>query len=152
YNPWVSLYWMVTGKTVGGLAMYDDDNLLDREEALRLYTEGSSWFSGENGEKGQIAKGKLADLAVLSKDYFTVPDEEIKSIEALLTMVNGKVVYAVDEFASHAPPQISIEPDWAPVKAYGGYGAPLDSHRTNKGQEIHPDVKMPCYHQGYSTK
>src|SRR5271169_3101789 len=78
YNPFVSLYWLVTGRTVGGLAMYDADNRLDRMEALRLWTVGSSWFSTEQGSKGAIAPGQFADLAILSADYLSVPEEEIK--------------------------------------------------------------------------
>ena len=78
YNPWVSLYWLVTGKTVGGLALYPETNRLERMEALRLYTVGSSWFSSDEGKKGSIVLGQLADLAVLSADYFAVPEEEIK--------------------------------------------------------------------------
>src|ERR1700677_912144 len=76
YNPFVSLYWLVTGKTVGGLSMYDDSNRLDRMEALRLWTVGSSWFSTEDNRKGAIVPGQFADLAVLSADYFSVPNEE----------------------------------------------------------------------------
>src|SRR3984957_10910545 len=87
YNPWVSLYWLATGKTVGGISMYPEKNVLSREEALRLYTQGSSWFSGESGKKGAIAPGQLADLAVLTDDYFAVPDEKIKGIESVLTIV-----------------------------------------------------------------
>jgi predicted amidohydrolase YtcJ len=64
YNPWVSLYWLVTGRTVGGAQLYPEANRLDRTAALRLYTIGSSWFSGEEGKKGMIAPGQLADLAV----------------------------------------------------------------------------------------
>src|SRR5271167_1968999 len=66
YNPWVSLYWMVTGKTVGGVPMYTKQNLLSRQEALALYTKGSSWFSNESGKKGAIAVGQLADLIALT--------------------------------------------------------------------------------------
>jgi predicted amidohydrolase YtcJ len=73
YNPWLSLYWLVTGKTVGGTALYPERNRLDRMEALRLYTVGSSWFSSEDGQKGAIVPGQLADLAVLAADYFSVP-------------------------------------------------------------------------------
>ena len=102
YNPWVSLYWMVTGKTLGGVAMYPDKNVLTREEALRLYTQGSSWFSGENGSKGAIAEGRLADMVALSDDYFAVSEEQIKGIESVLTIVGGKVVYARDEFSEHS--------------------------------------------------
>jgi hypothetical protein len=63
---------------------------------------------------------------VLTDDYFSVPDEEIKGIESVLTVVGGKVVHATDEFASHAPPAIPVLPEWSPVKVFGGYGAPLD--------------------------
>jgi len=129
YNPWVSLYWMVTGRTVGGLAMYPDKNRLDREEALRRYTEGSSWFSGESGKKGALAAGELADLVVLTADYFSVPEEEIKGIESVLTVVGGEIVYGTDEFSPHAPSPIPVLPEWSPVKVFGGYGAPLDVKR-----------------------
>jgi len=67
---------------------------LSREEALRLWTEGSSWFSSDTSAKGAIQIGQLADLAVLSADYFTIPQEEIKSLESVLTVVGGNVVYA----------------------------------------------------------
>ena len=80
YNPWVSLYWLVTGNTVGGVSMYPENNRLSREEALRLFTQGSSWFSGESGKKGAIAPGQLADLAALTDDYFAIPEDRIKSI------------------------------------------------------------------------
>src|SRR5205085_451484 len=77
YNPWMSLYWLVAGKTVGGTALYTDGNRLDRLEALRRYTIGSAWFSGDEDKKGAIREGQLADLAVLSADYFSVPEEGI---------------------------------------------------------------------------
>src|SRR5213078_2480989 len=111
HNPWVSLYWMVAGKTVGGTPLYPEGNRLDRLEALRRYTVGSAWFSGEEDHKGALAPGLLADLAVLSADYFSVPEEEIKGIESVLTMVGGKVVYGAGEFASLAPPPLPVLPD-----------------------------------------
>jgi hypothetical protein len=126
YNPWVSLYWLATGKTVGGMPMYPDKNLLTREEALRLYTQGSSWFSSESGKKGAIASGQLADLVVLTEDYFSVPEEKIKGIESVLTIVDGKIVHATEEFKPLAPALPPVLPEWSPVKAFGGYGAPLD--------------------------
>src|SRR6201995_1600678 len=98
YNPWVSLYWLVTGKTVGGIPMYSEKDCLTREEALTLYTQGSSWFSSEQGKKGALKAGQLADFAVLTNDYYSVPDEEIKYIESVLTVVGGKIVYATEEF------------------------------------------------------
>lgn len=125
YNPFVSLYWLVTGKTVGGLAMYSDRNRQDRMEALRLWTVGSSWFSGDDGKKGAIVPGQLADLAVLSADYFSVPDEGIKHLESVLTVVGGKPVYAAEEFSKLAPPLPPVLPEWSPVAIYGGYAKPL---------------------------
>ena len=121
YNPYLSLYWLVTGKTIGGLGLYREHNRLDRAEALKLYTMGSSWFSTEDGKKGAIAPGQLADLAVLSADYFSVPQEEIKHLESVLTIVGGKVVYATEEFSKLAPPSLPVSPSWSPVNAYGGY-------------------------------
>ena len=126
YNPWVSLYWMVTGKTVGGVSMYPESNCLSREEALRLYTQGSSWFSSESGKKGAVAPGQVADVVALTDDYFAVPEEEIKSLESVLTVVGGKIVHATDEFAMHAPPPIPVLPEWSPVNYFGGYGAPQE--------------------------
>jgi hypothetical protein len=110
YNPYLSLYWLITGKTVGGLSLYSQENRLDREEALKLYTIGSSWFSTEDGKKGALAPGQLADLAVLSADYFSIPEEEIKRLESVLTIVGGKVVYATEEFSKLAPPTLPVSP------------------------------------------
>src|SRR5437016_10481017 len=121
YNPYLSLYWLTTGKTIGGLGLYPEENRLDRAEALRLYTMGSSWFSTEDGKKGALAPGQLADLAVLSADYFSIPEEEIKQLESVLTIVGGKVVYATEEFSKLAPPALPVSPSWSPVKEFGGY-------------------------------
>src|SRR6201998_2611670 len=121
YTPYLSLYWLVTGKTVGGRSLYPQENRLDREEALKLYTMGSSWFSTEDGKKGAIAPGQLADLAILSGDYFSIPEEEIKHLESVLTIVGGKIVYATEEFSKLAPPALPVSPSWSPVKEYGGY-------------------------------
>jgi predicted amidohydrolase YtcJ len=121
YNPWVSLYWMVAGQTVGGTQLYPEANRLDRAEALRRYTLGSAWFTGDEDKKGSIEVGKLADLAVLSADYFAVLVEAIKGIESVLTLVGGRVVHAVGEFEPLAPPALPVSPDWSPVGVYGGY-------------------------------
>ena len=121
YNPYLSLSWLITGRTIGGLSLYPEENRLDREEALKLYTMGSSWFSTEDGNKGALATGQLADLTVLSGDYFSIPEDEIKHLESVLTMVGGKIVYASEEFSKLAPPPLPVSPDWSPVKSYGGY-------------------------------
>ncbi|SRR6266581_1483381 len=121
YNPWVSLYWLTTGQTVGGYRIYDNGNILDRETALRLWTEGSSWFSNDAGRKGAIRVGQFADLAVLSRDYFNVADEDIKELSAVLTVVGGRIVHGDDSFRALAPPLPKASPGWSPVNAYGGY-------------------------------
>ena len=121
YNPWLCIYWLVTGKTAGGTELYGPDNQLSREEALSVYTVGSAWFSHEEKVKGRIAEGQYADLAVLSVDYLTVPEEDIKKIESVLTVVDGKIVYGAEEFASLMPSLPTIKPDWSPVKYFGSY-------------------------------
>jgi predicted amidohydrolase YtcJ len=140
YNPYLSLYWLVTGKTVGGLRLYPEANRLDRGEALRLYTLGSSWFSTENGKKGALAPGQLADLTVLSADYFSVPEEEIKQLESVLTIVGGKIVYATAEFSRLAPPDLPVSPSWSPVGTYGGYAKrsnePVDASHSSSCSHI----------------
>ena len=121
YNPWTALYWLVSGRTVGGLRLYESADRLSRDTALELWTSGSAWFSSEQGKKGRIAEGMLADLAVLSADFFSVPEEAIKSIESVLTVVGGKVVYAQAEFAALGPPPIPVLPDWSPVNTVSGH-------------------------------
>jgi predicted amidohydrolase YtcJ len=99
YNPFVSLQWMLDGKTVTGVPTRAADETPSRIEALRLYTEGSAWFAHDDGRRGSLAVGKLADLAVLTEHYLTVPVEKIGGIRSLLTMVGGRVVYAAEPFA-----------------------------------------------------
>ena len=124
YNPWVSLAWLVTGRTVGGLRLYPQRNCLDRETALRMWTENVTWFSNEEGRKGRIEVGQLADLIVPDRDFFACDEDEIADTVSLLTVVGGKVVYGAAEFArfdTSAPPPAM--PDWSPVRAFGGYSA-----------------------------
>jgi predicted amidohydrolase YtcJ len=122
YNPWVSLAWMTTGKTVAGLQLTPQRNLLDREAALRMWTENVTWFSNEVGKKGQIMVGQFADLTVPDRDYFACPESDIADTSALMTVVGGKVVYAAGPFVAHdegsVPPAM---PDWSPVRTFGGY-------------------------------
>ena len=121
YNPWVCLSWLTTGRTVGGFQLYDERNRLDRTTALRLWTEGSAWFSSEDGKKGRLAPGQLGDVAVLSDDYFGVADEAIKNIASVLTIVGGRIVHGSGPFVSLAPPLPPPSPDWSPVRVYGNY-------------------------------
>jgi predicted amidohydrolase YtcJ len=128
YNPWVSLAWLVTGKTVAGLRIYPQRNCLDRETALRMWTENVTWFSNEEGKKGRIQTGQFADLIVPDRDYFSCAEDEIADSTSDLTIVGGKVVYGADEFVrcdETAPPPAM--PDWSPVRSFGGYAAWADS-------------------------
>jgi predicted amidohydrolase YtcJ len=121
YDPWVSLAWLVTGKTLGGTGLYPQRNLLGRETALRMWTENTTWFSNEEGRKGRIEAGMLADLAVLDRDYFAVPGDEIRQIVSVLTIVDGKPVYGAEGFEGLAPAMPPAMPDWSPVNSFGGY-------------------------------
>jgi predicted amidohydrolase YtcJ len=98
YSPMLSLWWLITGKTVGGSTIRNQSQNLTREEALRLYTLGSAWFTFDEGRKGSIEAGKLADLAVLNGDYLTVSEDQIRSLESMLTLVGGRIVYAAEPF------------------------------------------------------
>ncbi len=117
YDPWVALFWLTTGQTVGGLPLYDEQNVLDRETALRIWTAGSAWFSGEADVKGTLAPGMYADLAVLSADYMAVPPQQIRRINALMTIVGGRIVFGEGDYAAFSPPLPPASPSWSPVNA-----------------------------------
>lgn len=124
YNPWVSLSWMITGKTVGGLRLYPAHNLLDRETALRMWTENVAWFSNEEGRRGRIQAGQFADFIVPSKSFFAVPEDEISFLTSHLTVVGGRVVFGDGQFASlDETPVPPAMPDWSPTRLFKGYGA-----------------------------
>ena len=126
YNPWVCLGWLVSGRTLGGTALYPEANRLERDEALRLWTRGSAWFSSEQEKKGALAPGQLADLAVLSKDFFSVPEAEIQTIESALTIVGGEVVSMPRRNSrTLAPPLPPVSPAWSPVARFGGAATPM---------------------------
>lgn len=124
YNPWVSLSWIITGKTVGGMQLYPQQNCLDRETALRMWTENVTWFSNEEGKKGRIEAGQFADLIVPDKDFFACAESDLSFLVSELTMVGGKIVYGSGDFASYdessVPPAM---PDWSPTRTFKGYGA-----------------------------
>jgi len=121
YNPWMALHWLLTGKTIGGMQFWPKEQVLDKFTALQLYTTGSAWCSGEENVKGKLIKGMYADMVILSDDYFTAPAEKIKHITALMTIVNGKVVYGAGKYAAQSPAMPDVIPNWSPVKYFGGY-------------------------------
>jgi len=148
YNPWVALAWLVTGRTVGGMQIYPRRNCLDREAALRMWTENVTWFSNEEGKKGRIQAGQLADLIVPDRDYFSCAEDEIADTTSLLTVVGGRVVFASGEFArfddTKPPPAM---PDWSPVRTYGGYAAWGDKAGPAKMAPIQNAVGCRCANQ-----
>lgn len=138
YNPWVAIYWMVSGNTVGGLNLYPESQRLSRHEALRLYTSGSAWFSSDQGRKGEIAPGQLADLCVLSADYFSVTEPEIKRLTADITILGGKIVYASEAFSSLQPDALPYSPDWSAPAWSGGDSLATDARaESNVHHAIH---------------
>jgi hypothetical protein len=93
YSPFISLQWLIDGKTIEGLELGDPTQRPNRFEALDLYTKGSAWFSFEEQDRGQIKVGFLADAVVLDQDYFTLSVDQIGSIKPLMTIIDGVVVY-----------------------------------------------------------
>jgi predicted amidohydrolase YtcJ len=120
YNPWIALYWLTSGNTIGNVQVMAKENVLDRTTALKLMTYGGYSLIKEQA-KGKIQKGYFADLVILDKDYFTVPEKAISTISSKLTIVDGKVVYGDKDYSLLAPPVLPVIPSWSPVKFYGGY-------------------------------
>ncbi|AVH57410.1 MULTISPECIES: amidohydrolase [Streptomyces] len=123
YNPWVALHWLVSGKTVGDLTIHSPANRVDRETALALYTQGGAKLTGEDDVKGVLRPGYYGDLAILSDDFFTVPEQDIPHIESLLTVVGGRIVYAAGAYEGLDEELPAISPQWSPVAHFGGYQA-----------------------------
>ena len=121
FNPWVGMSWMVTGKSVSGSEILAADNRLTRVEALKLFTSGAAWFMNTQAEMGVIAPGNLADFALLDRDYFTIPDEQIKSVSSVLTVMNGNVVFGAQDYSDLSPRLPAILPTWSPVQYFGSY-------------------------------
>jgi predicted amidohydrolase YtcJ len=121
FNPWVGISWMVSGRSVSGTEVLAKDNRLSRAEALQLFTTGPTWFLNTESEMGSIAPGNLADFALLDRDYLSVPEDEIRSISSVLTVMDGRVVFGEQEYSDMSPPQPAILPNWSPVKYFGSY-------------------------------
>lgn len=121
YNPWPALYWLITGKTVGDFQLASEENQLTREEALHLYTQGSAWISNEETVKGTLENGMYADFAILSDDFFTIPEKQINNLKSVLTVVGGKIVYGDEDYENLSPEIPKPIPSWSPVKYFGGY-------------------------------
>ncbi|WP_194972562.1 amidohydrolase [Aquiflexum lacus] len=120
FNPWVGLYWLSTGKTVGGNQQLFQENILSRKKALELYTKGSASLL-RLSDRGTISKGMIADFVILSEDYFQIEAEKILEIEALVTVVNGEIVFAQQDFIHYWQELPAAMPQWSPINAFGGY-------------------------------
>ncbi|KOV96135.1 amidohydrolase [Streptomyces sp. NRRL B-3648] len=123
YNPWVALHWLVSGRTVGDAVLRPRGNRVDRQTALRMFTVAGAELTGEGQVKGVLRPGCYADLAVLSEDYFTVPEPDIAHIESLLTVTGGRIVYAAGEYEGLDEELPPVSPVWSPVAHFGGYRA-----------------------------
>jgi len=108
----------VYGRNVADVPLWSGQNRIDRAEALASYTTGGARLTGEQDVKGILSPGYYADFAVLSDDFFEIPEERIPEIEALLTVVGGRV--AVGFFEGLAPRMPLAQPDWSPVAHFGG--------------------------------
>ena len=98
FHPFVALQWMLDGRSVDGQRTRDASEIPTREQALAAYTLGSAWFAHAEGERGSLMVGKRADFAVLSEDYLSIPVERIGALRSLMTVVDGRVVYAAPPF------------------------------------------------------
>jgi len=127
YNPWIALHWLVSGRNVGDLVLRPQSNRVDRQTALAMFTRAGAALTGEDDVKGVLRPGCYADLAVLSEDYFTVPEPEIAHIESLLTVTGGRIVHAAGEYEGLDEELPPLSPAWSPVAHFGGYQA---AHRT----------------------
>jgi Amidohydrolase family len=132
----------VTGRTVAGMRLYPQHNCLDRETALRMWTENVTWFSNEEGKKGRIEPGQFADLIVPDRDYIFCPGDEMAGTTSDLTIVGGKVVFGSGEFARLDETAVpSPMPDWSPVRTFGGYAAWGD---TAGDAALHRKLALSC--------
>ena len=123
YNPWQALYWLVSGRSIGGTVLYPEERRLDRTTALGLMTAQGAWFSRDSGRKGVLKPGALGDIAVLDRDYFGIAEDQIQDVVSVLTVVAGRVVYGAQRFADLAPALPPASPGWSPVRKFGGYQA-----------------------------
>jgi hypothetical protein len=98
YRPFTTLWWAVTGKMVGGTIV--NRQPISREDALIAHTRNNSYFFFRENELGSIQSGKLADLVVIDRDYLTIPADQIKDIEPVMTMIGGRIVYDATNTAS----------------------------------------------------
>ncbi|GAO44701.1 putative hydrolase [Flavihumibacter petaseus NBRC 106054] len=118
YNPWMSIYWIVTGKTAGKTAMLSAANQVDRVRALKLFSSGGYQLIREDHAKGKLREGYLADVVILDRDYLAIDEDSIPFIRAALTIMDGKIVYGNEYFSNLAPKPVPVIPVWSPVNFF----------------------------------
>lgn len=136
YNPWLSLAWLVGSPDFLGRRLRDPRHVVDRETALHMYTVASAALTGEADVKGTLRSGCYGDLAILSDDYFSVPEEQIAGIESLLTVVGGRVTYAAGDYSGMDEPPPPVSPAWSPVARFGGFWAPPHRHGYSQAEVL----------------
>jgi predicted amidohydrolase YtcJ len=136
YNPWLSLAWLVGAPDFLGRRLRDPRHVVDRATALRMYTVAAAALTGEADVKGTLRPGCYGDLAILSDDYFSVPDEQIARIESLCTVVGGRVAYAAGEFSGIDETLPPVSPAWSPVARFGGFWAPPDRRGYSQAEAL----------------
>jgi hypothetical protein len=102
YDPWQSLHWLITGSSLNGVSQRAQRHRLSREQALHAYTHANTWFTSEENSRGRLDPGYAADLAVLDRDYFTVPVDEMLGTRSELTLTGGEVAYSSGAVADPA--------------------------------------------------
>ncbi|OON61304.1 transcriptional regulator [Massilia sp. KIM] len=123
FNPWVGISWMVSGKSAAGTEVLARENRLTRAEALQMFTRSAAWFTNAENELGMIAPGYLADFVLLDRDYFAIPEDQIKAVASDLTVMDGRVVFGAKEYRSLSPALPEVLPAWSPIRYFGGYHA-----------------------------
>ncbi|MGW1162828.1 amidohydrolase [Streptomyces sp. NPDC002513] len=134
YNPWIALHWLVSGRTIGDVVLHPASSRVDRHTALEMFTRAGAALTGEEEVKGVLRPGCYGDLAVLSDDYFTVPEQDIPHIESLLTVTGGRIVYGCAEYEGLDEELPPVSPEWSPVAHYGGYQATPRTGRSGARQ------------------
>jgi predicted amidohydrolase YtcJ len=100
FNTWRAIEYQITGRAVGGSVQRRKDLGLTRQEALKLYTSNASWATFDEGQRGTLESGKLADLAILDQPYLTIAEDKIHTLKSQLTLVGGKVVHSTEPFSA----------------------------------------------------
>jgi predicted amidohydrolase YtcJ len=121
YNPWLTYWWLISGRALSGAQLRSREDLMTRERALRALGTDAAWFAQLDGQLGTLAPGQLADFALLNADPLGGPEQRALGIESLLTVSGGRVVHAAGPYAGLAPAAPPIDPPWSPLARFGAW-------------------------------